>query len=777
MNATASAMTGIRGERVALCDVQIAAVLEEPLAEVAVCQTYRNDEAVNIEAVYTFPLPVDAVLLELDVHIGGRVLTGKLVEKKTAERQYEDAVEAGDAAVMLESIEPGLYTMNVGNLLPGETVRVNFRYALLHRWDTDRLRLLLPTTIAPRYGASRFAPHQVPEVSLAVENEFSLSVRVRGALRDAQFACPSHRVELERTAEEVVISLREVRAVMDRDFVLNIKAPRAERSSVVCGQDGEGFAALASFRPFFGGMRQPRPLNLVVVVDCSGSMAGESMAQARRALEGILDGLEPQDRIALVAFGSVSRVLARHPLPCEPANLDRARAFARALDADMGGTEIGTALREAYAVLGRSEAADLLLITDGEVGPWQEVVEEARRSGHRLFTVGVGHAVSEAFLRALAEGTGGQCELVSPGEGMAERIVRHFERMRSPRARRVSIRWPEGACDLSPERFAALFEGDTLVASARFPALPAEGAVALEIETQDGTTLRETLALPAPAAVDTGPQSVSTVARVAAASRLEGLDADRGLATALAYGLISPWTHWLVVAARPEEQKPADLPALRTVPQTLAAGWGGIGGVALAPSAPGGDWGVVHESYRGPMDFLEVDDASSSGEPERRRTRGPVGGAPAPALSRAWSDSRPPRAAAESEDPDDLAARYAAVARLWTLLAAEPRRLALEQAPALLVEAGVVENLDELARLAALLGLDSDAFSVALLVRLLDMTPQLALSAATEHALDTLRKRARQARKTLDARAHCPAGTEGERRLRVLFEGLAASTA
>ena len=140
--------------------MSVSAALRDLLGEVTVCQTYRNDEDVNIEAVYTFPLPLDAVLLDLRVEIGGRTLNGVVVEKKAAEEQYEDAVAAGDAAVMLEAIEPGLYTMNVGNLLPKETATITFVYAIVYRWVGDTLRVSLPTTIAPRYGrvASRAAP-------------------------------------------------------------------------------------------------------------------------------------------------------------------------------------------------------------------------------------------------------------------------------------------------------------------------------------------------------------------------------------------------------------------------------------------------------------------------------------------------------------------------------------------------------------------------------------------------------------------------------------------
>ena len=576
MNKPACALTGLGGERVALCDVAVSATLQDLLSEVSVAQTYRNDEKVNIEAVYTFPLPLDAVLLELQVEIAGRVLKGVVVEKNEAEECYEDAIESGDAAVMLELIEPGLYTLNVGNLLPGERAKITFSYAQIYRWSADRLRFFLPTTIAPRYGDSPHAAHRSPQSLLSVENEFSLRVEVSGSLRDAQFDSPSHAVTLTRSKDKALISIAQVKVVMDRDFVLNVKAPLTARSFALCGVDGKGAAAVASFQPFFPGLRQPRPLNLAVLVDCSGSMAGDSIEQAKRAVAGILDGLVAHDCVNLIAFGGTTKALAEALLPCDKANLAKARRFAKALGANMGGTQIDTALEHTYATLGALEGADIFVITDGEVADWEPVVEAASRSGHRIFTVGVGHAVSEAFVRGLATETGGECELVSPHEGMAEQVVRHFERMRAPRAKRVSVHWPDGATDIAPSKIGAVFEGDTVLVSARFASGSVGGLVTLEVEMPTGELIRQELpiskALPTEA-----PDGLSTIARLAAFFRLKAPDARAGLTTALRYRLVSVWTNWLVIAERAYNEKAQEPPALRAVPQTLAAGWGGAG--------------------------------------------------------------------------------------------------------------------------------------------------------------------------------------------------------
>ena len=708
MNKLASALTGLEGERVALCDVSVSAVLQDLLAEVTVSQTYRNDERVNIEAVYTFPLPLDAALLELEVEIGGRVLKGVVVEKKAAQEKYEDAVEAGDAAVMLEAIEPGLYTMNVGNLLPQETAKITFRYAILYRWAGDRLRFFLPTTIAPRFGESPHLPHQAPEASLTVENQFSLRVEVRGALRDAQFVCPSHAVELVKSPESVVLSLRQPKAVMDRDFILNVKAPQATRSFVLCGQDGEGLAAVASFQPFFPGLQQPRPLNLAIVIDCSGSMQGDSMEQAKQALEGILEGLQPHDRIALIAFGNTANVMANRPLPCNKTNLAKAKRFAKALDANMGGTEIGNALRETYLVAGRSESADIFLVTDGEVSDWETVVDEAKKSGHRIFTVGVGSAVSEAFVRELAVGTGGECELVSPREGMADRVVRHFERMRSPRAKRVAVRWPDGAASIAPARIGAVFEGDTVVACARFDRAPAHGAAILEVETDKGETVRQELAFPATTPT---PDGLSTVARVAAAARLKEVDDVVGLETALRYRLVSPWTNWLVVAPRTDEEKAQDLPALRKVPQTLAAGWGGVGSVAMSLSMDA--LAAPRAMYSRSVDFAAMEDFDRS-------------------------EIEAPRRAL----PLDLPEPYR---RLLELIDANASRLDVAGALDLLTESGLAAEFDDLFRHTADLGLSVDVVAAIFLARLLGGPLGEFLSGDAQVALASLQERAREA--------------------------------
>ena len=101
-----------------------------------------------------------------------------------------------------------------------------------------------------------------------MENHFSLQVEVFGSLREAQFVCPSHAdaVTMASSPERAVITLTQGKAVMDRDFILTVKAPQATHSFAIYGADGEGAAAIASFQPLFPGLRQPRSLELAIVI-------------------------------------------------------------------------------------------------------------------------------------------------------------------------------------------------------------------------------------------------------------------------------------------------------------------------------------------------------------------------------------------------------------------------------------------------------------------------------------------------------------------------------
>lgn len=510
------------------------------------------------------------MLLGVDVVLGDKVMRGTVVARADGERAYEDALEDGHAAVLVERAGDGMYTVNVGNLLPGEQVLVRFRYAQLLSFAQGRIRLVVPTVIAPRYGDPRdggLQPHQAPVTDLRTEHPFALAITLHGTVADAALSSPSHDVTLRSAAGSVVVALRDG-ARLDRDFVL-LAEGLAGRSVTTLGRDGDGYVALASFCPAAEALPAAAPLNLKILVDCSGSMNGERIDAARRAVHDVLGRLEPADRFSYSCFGSDVRHFSASLRMATPRALRRAGAWIAATRADMGGTELRAAIASTLA-LAQPQAADLLLITDGDVWDADPLIASAERAGQRIFAAGIGSAPASSLLHALAARTGGACEFVAAHTDIQPAVAGMVRRMRQAPARDVAVTWDgPAAWQTGPGR--TVFAGDTAHHFAGFAQRPPAGAV-LAWRAHAGAAAHR-LDVTIDATVTAG----DTLARVAAAARLDDAAPSARHALALEYGLVGATTNLVLVHERAGAVGPAAAPVLHTVAQGLPAGWGGIG--------------------------------------------------------------------------------------------------------------------------------------------------------------------------------------------------------
>jgi len=600
----AARLATIDGKALMLEGVRVDGSLEGALFEATVSQRFHNPHDVHVEVVYSFPLPWAAILLGVDVQIGERHLTGTVVEKLEAGARYEDAIADGNTAVMLEQNADGSFTLNLGNLAPQERCTIRLRYAQVLQLEQRGLRLLIPTVIAPRYGdpvlEGGLKLHQTLEHDVTVEYPFELSLELVGELARAHVASPSHPigVKLAPSGDTLTVALAKS-GFLDRDFVL-VMSELAHDSVSVCGRDVAGsdvVTALVSFCPRIA--RNEGGLAVKVLVDCSGSMQGDSIAAARRALQAIIREFHADDRFALSRFGSTVEHRSRGLWRTTEATRVAAQRWAGGLNADLGGTEMEDALASTFALSHASVGdapVDVLLITDGEIGAIDSTIAAAKASKHRVFVVGIGSSPAEGHLRRLAEVTGGASDFVAPGEAVEPAVLRMFARLRSPRLEALELEWPEGAAPLwasTPGR--SVFDGDTVTVFGGFCGTPwgevlLRGRRALQGEREviGGATL---------GTVRPG----DAVSRMGAAARIGALakcqdDASQAEAVRLAvdYQLVTPRTNFLLIAERADGEKPKDMPELVKVRSMLPAGWGGAGSVMSAP--------VVHS----PMTPLDV---------------------------------------------------------------------------------------------------------------------------------------------------------------------------
>ena len=81
-----------------------------------------------IEATYVFPLDEGAAVCGFEAVIDGTLVVGEVKEREEAFRMYDDAIERGDGAFLLDEERPDVFQASIGNLPPGKEVLVKLTY-------------------------------------------------------------------------------------------------------------------------------------------------------------------------------------------------------------------------------------------------------------------------------------------------------------------------------------------------------------------------------------------------------------------------------------------------------------------------------------------------------------------------------------------------------------------------------------------------------------------------------------------------------------------------
>jgi len=220
-----------------------------------------------------------------------------------------------------------------------------------------------------------------------------------------------------------------------------------DRSLVAAGQRSQRYLMLTVVAP--EGSAPRMPLNLALVVDSSGSMAGNKVTQAKEAVAFLIGQLGDQDRAAVVTYDDTVTVIA----PSRPMTAAaKAEALARLRDRDTGGmTNLGGGWlagcqQVASAQSGDGQTNRVVVLTDGlaNVGITlhEELVEHARQlrlRGIITSTMGVGADFNEELLEALARHGGGRFQYVETARHIPDCVQGELGEMLQVSARGVAL--------------------------------------------------------------------------------------------------------------------------------------------------------------------------------------------------------------------------------------------------------------------------------------------------------------------------------------------------
>jgi len=584
-----------QGGSVSLQGIAISVEVTDVASLVTVIQQFKNDEELPIEATYCFPLEDGSAIYKFEVRIGDRLIKGEIEEREKAFEKYDKAMSDGHGAFLLDQEGTNIFVASVGNLMPGQEAVVSLSYVAELQMHDSEIRLMIPTTVSPRYFPAAFDPVKAdvlsPPTSLDVPYGMSLHVRLNDRDKIAAVSSPSHRIVIETDDRSWNVKLTEAETRLNRDFLLDIslKEPTLPSARIQAHANGDR-AVMLRLYPEIEPETEMSQSEVVFLLDCSGSMQGSSIKQASRALELCLKTLSAGDRFNIVRFGSTFEALFDQPQEFNEDSLRTAVAYMRKIRADLGGTEIYPALSHIFSSPpSNTRRRELIVLTDGEVGNVNEVINLARshRSDTRIFSFGIGYGSSESLVRGLARATEGAAEFISPDERIEEKVLRQFSRLATPSMTNVRIDWKGMQIKQSPADIPPIFSGDSFTVYGLI-----EGGVpagALTLTANIGA--RET-SWSAPIQFENDGDAVATLW---ARSYIRELESDEGLdrgsrqthrkedqrkaniiETALRYNLMSSQTSMVAVDLRPNNEKASERAEYRRIPIQLTKDWHGV---------------------------------------------------------------------------------------------------------------------------------------------------------------------------------------------------------
>jgi Ca-activated chloride channel homolog len=487
----------VEGEEVPvpLKHTDVRATVSGYIGSVEVLQQFHNPYNSKIEAVYVFPLPHNAAVNEFIMNIGERRIRGIIRERQEAEQIYQEAKRQGFVASLLTEERANIFTQSVANIEPGKEIDVTIKYFHTLEYADGWYEFVFPMVVGPRFnppattagiGAvarnNTRASGQNTEVSYLKPGErtghnISLRLSVDAGMPIEEFRCTTHDVTYEApSSEQLIITLQSKDSILNRDFVLRYRvAGDRIKSNLLTYRDSAspevGYFTLMLYPPGELGNLARQPLELVFVLDCSGSMNGRPIQQARAAVERALGMLQPEDSFQIINFSESASQLGSRPLEATAENVRRGRRYLHELNGE-GGTMMIEGIKAALDFPhDPNRLRFVCFLTDGYIGNETQILGELRKrlGASRVFSFGVGSSVNRYLLDHMARLGRGAVAYLGSRDDAAKVMGDFFERISHPGLTDIVLDWGETQIEeVFPREIPDLFTGRPVILTGRF---------------------------------------------------------------------------------------------------------------------------------------------------------------------------------------------------------------------------------------------------------------------------------------------------------------------
>jgi Ca-activated chloride channel family protein len=441
--------------------------IRSQMAVTSIDQEFYNPNNARLEGTYMFPVPKGAQISKFTMEINGKAVEAELMDADKARGIYEEIVRKIKDPALLEYAGQDLFKARIFPIEPHEKKRISLSYSQMLRSDSGLVTYLYPL------NTEKFSAKPLKNVSVKVEIESKQPLK--------SIYSPSHSVEVKRHgANQATVGFEAADVKPDTDFQV-----------IYSEEKGDIGANLMTFREgsedgFFTLLMSPGvdiknekiiPKDVAFVLDTSGSMAGDKLKQAKKALAFCIENLNDGDRFEIIRFSTEAEPLFNKLVEANGQNRSKASDFVKDLK-PIGGTAIDEALQKAVGL--REEKSDrpyvVIFLTDGQptVGNTVEdqIVSRVTKAADRprIFCFGIGSDVNTHLLDKITEETHAFSQYVLPTEDIEVKVSSFYTKIKEPVLTNLKLK-VDGDIKVSkmyPSALPDVFKGDQLVITGRY---------------------------------------------------------------------------------------------------------------------------------------------------------------------------------------------------------------------------------------------------------------------------------------------------------------------
>jgi Ca-activated chloride channel homolog len=426
-------LPGKRGEKetLPLLSTSADAVIAGVIADVKVTQVYVNRGKTPIEASYIFPLSTRAAVYQMQFVLGKRIVKAKVDEKDKALQTYNDAKAEGKTASLLQQHRPNVFQMNLANIMPGDTIKVELIYTELLLNEDGVYEFVYPTVVGPRYTEDLTVentptekwvgtPYSLEKVKPAYL--FNIKAKLNAGMPIQDISCTSHEVDVTYNGTSTAqISLKgSDKFSGNKDFILNYRlAGNKVQEGVLfyeAPRDEPGAGPQTNSLPrenYFLMMLQPPKTvttkdlpgrEYIFIMDVSGSQSGFPLEISKELMKNLFTDLREEDKFNVMVFEGYAGFMSETSLEATEENIKKAVEYVNG-QRGSGSTNLMGALKKAMTFpRTKNYSRTFAIATDGYVSIEKDAFQYVKDNlgDANFFTFGIGSSVNRFIIEGMA---------------------------------------------------------------------------------------------------------------------------------------------------------------------------------------------------------------------------------------------------------------------------------------------------------------------------------------------------------------------------------------